>query len=106
MRLVVLANGLNTGLRHSLGIEREVVSACHSISIGFALEPAGRSSFDFKGSVERGEGKNPGDDAYFVLKGTLTESLTDENKKVTSKDREVVLKMFPQDAAPSTEVRN
>ena len=41
-RLIVLANGLNIGLRHSLGIEREVVSACHSISIGFDLKPVGR----------------------------------------------------------------
>ena len=34
-RLVVLANGLNVGLRHQLGIERRIVSACHSISLGF-----------------------------------------------------------------------
>ncbi|HEX3819190.1 MAG TPA: hypothetical protein VHW45_02600 [Candidatus Sulfotelmatobacter sp.] len=56
--------------------------------------------FDFNGTVERGEGKNPGDDAYFVLKGTLTENTTDANKKVTSRSQEVVFKMFPQDAAP------
>ncbi len=41
-RLVVLANGLNVGLRHTLGMTREVVSTCHSISIGFDLEPVGR----------------------------------------------------------------
>jgi 2-polyprenyl-6-methoxyphenol hydroxylase-like FAD-dependent oxidoreductase len=46
-RLVVLANGLNVGLRHQLGITRKIVSACHSTSIGFDLAPAGRSSFDF-----------------------------------------------------------
>jgi 2-polyprenyl-6-methoxyphenol hydroxylase-like FAD-dependent oxidoreductase len=46
-RLIVLANGLNIGLRHSLGIEREVTSPCHSISIGFDLKPVGRS-FDFR----------------------------------------------------------
>ncbi|QOZ70084.1 FAD-dependent oxidoreductase [Bradyrhizobium arachidis] len=46
-RLVVLANGLNVGLRHQLGIARKVVSACHSISIGFDVVPAGRNSFDF-----------------------------------------------------------
>jgi len=57
-------------------------------------------AFDFKGSVERGEGKNPGDEGYFVLKGTLTENDSDVNKKVTSHSREVVLKMFPQDAGP------
>jgi 2-polyprenyl-6-methoxyphenol hydroxylase-like FAD-dependent oxidoreductase len=46
-RLVVHANGLNVGLRHQLGIERRIVSACHSISLGFDLVPVGRSSFDF-----------------------------------------------------------
>ncbi|WP_456618168.1 FAD-dependent oxidoreductase [Bradyrhizobium sp. P5_C12] len=46
-RLVVLANGLNVGLRHQLGIARKVISACHSISIGFDVVPAGRTSFGF-----------------------------------------------------------
>jgi 2-polyprenyl-6-methoxyphenol hydroxylase-like FAD-dependent oxidoreductase len=47
-RLIILANGLNVSLRHSLGIGREVISPCHSISIGFDVEPAGRSHFDFR----------------------------------------------------------
>ncbi|MBR0788730.1 FAD-dependent monooxygenase [Bradyrhizobium manausense] len=46
-RLVVLANGLNVGLRHQLGIIRNIISAGHSISIGFDVVPAGRHSFDF-----------------------------------------------------------
>src|SRR6478735_544707 len=46
-RLVVLANGLNVGLRRNLGIERQVISACHSISIGFDLVPIGRTAFEF-----------------------------------------------------------
>ena len=46
-RLVVLANGLNVGLRHSLGIERKTISPGHSISIGFDMAPVGRSAFDF-----------------------------------------------------------
>jgi 2-polyprenyl-6-methoxyphenol hydroxylase-like FAD-dependent oxidoreductase len=46
-RLVVLANGLNVGLRHQLGIAREVISACHSISAGFDVVPVGRAAFDF-----------------------------------------------------------
>jgi 2-polyprenyl-6-methoxyphenol hydroxylase-like FAD-dependent oxidoreductase len=46
-RLVVLANGLNIGLRRSLGIERQIVSPCHSISIGFDIAPVGRPAFDF-----------------------------------------------------------
>jgi 2-polyprenyl-6-methoxyphenol hydroxylase-like FAD-dependent oxidoreductase len=46
-RLIVLANGLNIGLRQMLGIEREITSACHSISIGFDMFPAGKPAFDF-----------------------------------------------------------
>ncbi|MEA2942195.1 MAG: hypothetical protein QOD09_2724 [Bradyrhizobium sp.] len=46
-RLVVLATGLNIGLRHTLGIERHVISECHSITVGFNLAPAGRLAFDF-----------------------------------------------------------
>jgi len=41
-RLVVLANGLNISLRDSLGLKREILSQCHSISIGFDMEPVGR----------------------------------------------------------------
>lgn len=46
-RLIVLANGLNIGLRHALGIARKVESPCHSITIGFDLKPVGRPHFDF-----------------------------------------------------------
>jgi 2-polyprenyl-6-methoxyphenol hydroxylase-like FAD-dependent oxidoreductase len=46
-RLIVLANGLNIGLRDSLGLKREVISKNHSISIGFDIEPVGRRQFDF-----------------------------------------------------------
>lgn len=46
-RLVVIANGLNIGLTHALGMWREDVSRCHSITIAFDLKPVGRSQFDF-----------------------------------------------------------
>ncbi|MGJ4996830.1 FAD-dependent monooxygenase [Bradyrhizobium sp. HKCCYLS3077] len=46
-RLVVLANGLNVGLRHQLGITRTITSVAHSISVGFDLEPVGRAAFPF-----------------------------------------------------------
>lgn len=62
--------------------------------------------FEFKGAVERGEGKNPGDEAYYVLKGNLTQSTTDSDKKVSSQSREVVFRMFPQEATPAPQSRN
>jgi 2-polyprenyl-6-methoxyphenol hydroxylase-like FAD-dependent oxidoreductase len=46
-RLIVLANGLSVALRHNLGLSRETVSACHSVTIGFDAVPAGRPAFDF-----------------------------------------------------------
>ena len=63
-------------------------------------------AFEFKGAVERGEGKNPADEGYYVLKGTLTESTTDANKKVTSQKQEVTFKIFPsgcREIVPSCE---
>jgi hypothetical protein len=59
--------------------------------------------YEFKGAVERGAGKNPGDEAYYVLKGTLTQYSTDASKKTSSRLREVAFKSFPQDMAPAHE---
>jgi hypothetical protein len=57
-------------------------------------------SFEFRGTIERGEGKNRSDEAYYVLRGTLVENTSDEAKKTSSHSREVALKSFPQDMAP------
>jgi len=73
--------------------------------LSFTTEIVHGVSFDFKGAVDKSEGKNPGDEGYFVLKGTLTENVTDANKKMTSQSRDVALKMFPQDAAPPAAAR-
>jgi 2-polyprenyl-6-methoxyphenol hydroxylase-like FAD-dependent oxidoreductase len=43
----VLANGLNIGLRHKLGIDRRIISAGHSISVGFDMKPVDRPAFQF-----------------------------------------------------------
>ncbi len=73
--------------------------------LSFTTEVVHGTGFDFKGTVERGDGKKPGDEAYFVLKGTLTQNDTDVNKKVTSHSQEIVLKIFPEEAAPEPVVR-
>lgn len=62
--------------------------------------------FEFRGAVERGEGKKTGDEAYYLLKGTLIEYSTDVNKKTSSRSREVALKSFPQDVSPTPQKRN
>ena len=62
--------------------------------------------FEFRGTVERGEGKKLGDEAYYVLKGTLTENGTDGANKTTSRSREVALTSFPQDVSPAPANKN
>ncbi len=64
--------------------------------VSFTTETVRGVWFEFKGTVERGEGKNPGDEAYYVLKGTLTDNTSDAAKKVTTHASEVVFKMFPR----------
>ena len=62
--------------------------------------------YEFKGTVERGEGKNLGDEGYYVLKGTLMQYSTDANKKTVAKSREVSFKSFPQDFGNGPEKRD
>jgi hypothetical protein len=61
----------------------------------FVTEVVQAEWFEFKGTVERGEGKNPGDEAYYILKGTLTDNVSDGAKKVSAHSQEVVFKRFP-----------
>jgi len=75
-------------------------------ALTFTTEVVHGTSFEFKGTIERGEGKKPGDEAYYVLKGTLTETVTDASKKTSSKSREVVFKAFPEDASPVPPTRD
>jgi hypothetical protein len=67
----------------------------------FTTEAVHTLAFEFRGTIERGEGKSRGDEAYYVLKGTLVENNTDAAKKTSSRSSEVSLKSFPQDLAPS-----
>jgi len=69
--------------------------------LSFTTETVKGISFDFRGTIERGEGKNRPDEAYYVLSGSLVENTIDETKKTSSRSLQVVLKSFPQDVAPS-----
>jgi hypothetical protein len=68
--------------------------------LNFVTETVHGVWFEFNGTVERGEGKNPGDEAYYTLNGTLNENATDAEKKVKTRSSKVVFKMFPKDAQP------
>ena len=67
-------------------------------SLTFTTDVVHGTAYEFKGTIGRGEGKKPGDEAYYVLKGMLTERVTDVNQKASSKSREVTFKAFPSDA--------
>ena len=51
--------------------------------------------YEFKGRVQRGAGKKPGDEDYYELVGTLTEHAVGPNNADSARSREVTLKSFP-----------
>ena len=57
--------------------------------------------FTFEGVFDRGPGKKPDEEAYYVLRGALTRFTTDVEKKTTSQVTQVEFKSFPRDAGPS-----
>ncbi|HEX3352288.1 MAG TPA: hypothetical protein VHS34_05665 [Terriglobales bacterium] len=74
--------------------------------LNFTTETVHGVWYEFKGTIERGPGKNPGDEAYYLMKGTLVQNTTDSNKKTLSKSRDVSFKSFPQDLEASPEKPN
>ena len=67
-------------------------------ALAFTTDVVHGAAYEFKGTIERGEGKKPGDEGYYVLKGTLIERVTDANQKSSSRTREVTFKAFPAEA--------
>lgn len=54
VRLVLMASGLSNSLRQSIGMEREDLSPCHSVSFGFDIVSAGEG-FPFRALTHFGE---------------------------------------------------
>jgi len=54
--------------------------------------------FEFKGNLERGPGKSHAEEAYYVVRGTLTQNTEDAAKKVSAQTREITFKSFPEEA--------
>jgi hypothetical protein len=63
----------------------------------FATKSVQNVWYEFEGTVDRGGGPNASDEGYYVLKGKLTRSAIDANKKTTAKSQDVALKSFPKD---------
>jgi 2-polyprenyl-6-methoxyphenol hydroxylase-like FAD-dependent oxidoreductase len=71
-RLVVVANGLNIGLRHRLGMQRRDLSKTHSIMLGFDLAPVDRS-FAFPALTYYGE--RPADRTAYITLFPIAETM-------------------------------
>ncbi len=89
----------------------------------FTTDTVHGTSFEFRGTIIRGSGKMPGDEAYYELKGTLVDNIVDEPiktddlkkdstkkvdaikstakpdapQKISARSREITMKSFPQD---------
>lgn len=76
-RLVILATGLNIGLRSKLGIERTVTSPNHSIAAAFDVEAADGRPFKFPALTYFAE--RPSDQmayiSFFPVRGTMRANL-------------------------------
>jgi hypothetical protein len=72
----------------------------------FTTQVVHGTSFAFAGTIERGEGKKPGDEAYYIIPGKLTETSTDAANKTSSKSRDVIFKAFPRDVGAEAGPKN
>jgi hypothetical protein len=62
----------------------------------FNTRPLHGVTFEFKGRFERGSAKSKAEDGYYILRGTLTELITNGDKKTTSRSRQVTFKLLGQ----------
>jgi len=53
--------------------------------------------YQFSGQVTTSPGKQPAQEGYRVIKGTLVQHVTDANKKDSARQRQLEMKSFPQD---------
>jgi hypothetical protein len=70
-------------------------ASIHGHDVAFTTKMLHGVWFEFKGRFDRGPGKSKSDDAYYVLRGTLTEFITAADK-TTSRSRQVEFKFLAQ----------
>jgi hypothetical protein len=69
--------------------------------LSFTTDVVHGVSYEFHGTIERGEGKNPGNEAYYLLKGTLIVTTIENDKTASSRSTHVILRSFPQELSPA-----
>ena len=82
-------------------------ASVHGHDVSFATKPVHGVWFEFKGRFDRGKAKDKTEDGYYLLRGTLTEFMTDADKKTRSQSRETEFKWLAQaaDDAPAAPAR-
>ena len=73
--------------------------------IYFLTKPVHGLRYEFKGKIGRGPAKSIAEEGYFQITGTLTEHVSDEEGKVTSRNREVTFKSMPSDVPERSTAR-
>lgn len=71
-------------------------ASVHGHDVTFTTKPVHGVWFEFKGQFDRGPGKTKSEDAYYVLRGTLTEFTTGADRTSTSRSRQVEFKFLAQ----------
>ena len=66
--------------------------------VSFSTEAIHGVIYSFEGTFERGPGKKPQDEGYYILRGTLTRNVGSPDNKDTAQKREVEFRSFPRDA--------
>lgn len=64
-------------------------------AITFATKSIHGLSYEFTGTVRRGDAKSKDKEGYFVVEGTLTENTVDKNGKPRTQTRQLSMKSFP-----------
>ena len=65
--------------------------------LDFTTETFHGVTYSFEGAFERGPGKRPEEEGYYVLRGTLTRNAASSDKKATAQNQQVEFKSFPRD---------
>jgi hypothetical protein len=66
--------------------------------VRFTTESLHGVIYSFEGAFERGPGKTPQDEGYYILHGTLTREVTSPGNQNSAQKREVEFRSFPRDA--------
>ena len=66
--------------------------------VTFTTEPVHGITYTFEGAFDRGPGKKPDEEAYFLLRGSLTRNAASPDGKSTTQTRQVEFRSFPRDA--------